>query len=178
MTVCCPGDPLEAEQLVEQSFSRVGPMYIRLGKNGEPRIHSSNDRIALGKAFVLRPGKDFALVTTGNMLEQGKAWIDAWVAEGYDPEFISMHTVKPIDEVMIRELAQRNIGIITLEEHTIMGGLGSAVAEIVAAADTRSKVVRVGIPDVFSHYVGSQGCLREHYGLSSLPDVKRLGIAQ
>jgi transketolase len=177
MTVCCPGDPLEAKQLVEQSFSHVGPMYLRLGKNGEPRIHASDDRIEFGKASVLRSGKDFALITTGNMLEQGKAWIDSWVAEGYDPEFISMHTVKPIDEAMIRELAQRNIVIITLEEHTIIGGLGSAVSEIIAATNTRSKVVRVGIPDVFSHYVGSQSCLRGRYGLGSRPDVRSLGIA-
>ena len=177
MTVCCPGDPLEAKQLVEQSFFHAGPMYIHLGKNNEACIHGSDDRIEFGKASILRPGKGFALITTGNMLEQGKAWIDLWVAEGYDPEFISMHTVKPIDEAMIGELAHRNIAIITLEEHTIIGGLGSAVSEIIAATDTRSKVVRIGILDVFGHYVGSQSCLREHYGLGSRPDVRGLGIA-
>lgn len=176
MTVCCPGDPLEAKQLIEQSLSQPGPMYIRLGKDHEPCIHNEGDLVKFGKASILKKGKDFALITTGNMLEQGKAWIDAWVSEGYNPEFISMHTVKPIDEASITAILKRGMSIVTLEEHTVIGGLGSAISEIVAAAGLKCKVVKVGVPDVFSHYVGSQKKLREYYGLSDRPDILKLGI--
>jgi transketolase len=175
MTVCCPGDPLEARQLVEQSLSRPGPMYIRLGKNNEPLIHDAGDRVQFGKASVLRKGMGFALITTGNMLEQGKAWVDAWVAEGYDPEFISMHTVKPLDEGTIASVVDRGMGIVTLEEHTVIGGLGSAVSDYVASIGCSCQVLKVGIPDIFSHYVGSQKALREHYGLATRPDVRVFG---
>jgi transketolase len=175
MSVCCPGDPLEARQLVEQSLSRPGPMYIRLGKNNESLIHGADDRIEFGKASVLRKGRGFALITTGNMLEQGKAWGDAWVAEGYDPEFISMHTVKPLDEGTIASVVDRGMGIVTLEEHTVIGGLGSAVSDYVASRGSSCRVMKVGIPDIFSHYVGSQKALREHYGLAARPDVRAFG---
>jgi transketolase len=172
MTICCPGDPLEARQLVEQSLSHPCPMYIRLGKNNEPLIHSVGDRVQFGKASVLRKGSGFALITTGNMLEQGKAWIDAWVLEGYDPEFISMHTVKPLDEEIIGSIVDRGMGIVTLEEHTVIGGLGAAVSDYVAGRGSSSRVMKIGIPDIFSHYVGSQKALREHYGLASRPDMR------
>jgi transketolase len=177
MTVCCPGDPVEVRCLVEQSFSHFGPMYIRLGKNNEPCIHGFDDKIEFSRASVLRGGKDFAIVTTGNMLEQGKIWIDAWIAEGYDPEFISMHTVKPLDEKVIRDLVKRNMNIITLEEHSIIGGLGSAISEIVASSKSNSKVFRIGIKDEFSHHVGSQKNLREFYGLAKKPDIESIGIS-
>ena len=176
MTVCCPGDPMEAGQIIKSSLSRPGPMYIRLGKNNEPLIHSPEDRLEIGKASTIRKGKDFALVTTGNMLEQGKAWVDEWIGEGFDPEFVSMHTIKPIDEVTVAGIIERGMSIVTLEEHSVIGGLGSAIAEIVAAASTGCKVVRIGIPDVFSHYVGSQKTLRAHYGVADKPDLRTLGI--
>jgi transketolase len=175
MTICCPGDPLEARQLVEQSLSLPGPMYIRLGKNNEALIHLEDDIIQFGKASVLRKGTSFALFTTGNMLEQGKAWIDAWVVEGYDPEFISMHTMKPLDEEVLASVVDRGMGIVTLEEHTIIGGLGSAISDYVASRGSISRVFKVGIPDSFSHYVGSQKKLREHYGLATRPDIRIFG---
>ncbi len=176
MTVCCPGDPLEAKQLIEQSFSISSPMYIRLGKNNELLIHEKDDVVKFGQASILRKGKEFALITTGNMLEQGKSWVDSWISEGYDPEFISMHTIKPIDKKTVLSILDRGMNIITLEEHSIIGGLGSAVSEIVAEAGSNCKVIKVGIPDIFSHYVGSQEAHRKQYGLASRPDVNVLGI--
>jgi len=176
MRLCCPGDPLEAKQLIEQSLLLPGPMYIRLGKNNEPFIHAKDDLVKFGEASIIKKGRDFALITTGNMLEQGKSWVDSWISEGYDPEFISMHTIKPIDEKVVLSIIDRGLNIITLEEHSIIGGLGSAVSEIVAAAGSCCKVIKVGIPDIFSHYVGSQGSHRKHYGLASRPDLHALGI--
>jgi transketolase len=151
-------------------------MYIRLGKNNEPFIHAKDDLVKFGEASIIKKGRDFALITTGNMLEQGKLWVDSWISEGYNPEFISMHTIKPIDEKAILSILDRGMNIITLEEHSIIGGLGSAISEIVAASGSSCKVARVGIPDIFSHHVGSQKEQREYYGLAARPDVHAIGI--
>jgi transketolase len=174
MSICCPGDPLEAERLFVQALANDSPMYIRLGKNGEPLIHDPTDHIVFGKASILRSGKDFALLTTGNMLEQGKRWVESWIGDGYDPEFASIHTVKPIDLEYIQQLAARGKTIVTLEEHNVIGGLGSAVSEAVSTTSTPCRVLRIGIPDVFSHYVGSQIELRRHYGLFEQPNIEKL----
>jgi len=178
MKVCCPGDPIEAKAIVTQSAANPGPMYIRLGKNNEPTIHEPNDIIEIGKSSTLRRGSDFALVVMGNMLEQGAAWVKEWVSEGFDPEFVSMHTVKPVDETAILGLVNRGMGIVTLEEHSVIGGLGSAVCEIVARSGSGSRVHTIGIPDLFSHYVGGQSALRKHYGLLSRPDLRSIGMIE
>jgi transketolase len=174
MTVCCPGDPFEVQELVNQSFEHHGPMYIRLGKNNEPLIHALSDRIVFGKASVVRKGKDFALLTTGNMLEQGSRWVKEWVSEGYDPMLVSMHTIKPLDRAIIHEIAATGIKIVSLEEHYVIGGLGSAIAEVLVAMKTQSRLLSLGVEDKFSHAVGSQESLRKNFGLQSKPDARSL----
>jgi transketolase len=176
MKVCCPGDPYEVRKIVEQSTEIQGPMYIRLGKNNEPTVHNTTDNIKIGKASVLRSGNDFALITTGNMLELGASWIKEWVAQGYNPEFISMHTVKPLDKDIITSLIARNMNIIALEEHSVLGGLGSAISEVIAGFNTEVKLIECGIPDIYSHYVGSEKAIAAHYGLFRIPGVKELGL--
>jgi transketolase len=176
MRVCCPGDPHEARKLVEYSFDHPGPMYIRLAKNREPIFHQPTDEIVFGKAFVMREGTSFALISTGHTLDLGTEWVKQWVAEGYDPTYLSMHTVKPLDVDTVSRLVRSNTNIITLEEHNTIGGLGSAVAEVASGIRSSSIVVRVGISDVFSHYVGSHHVLRDHFGISRRPDPRELGI--
>jgi len=166
MTVCCPGDPVEAKALIRQSFDYMGPIYFRLGKSGEPNIHSESATIEIGKAVQLTEGNDMALITTSNMLEQGKRWVDEWAREGTCVTLLSMPTIKPFDVEAIQRLIEKRIPISTLEEHNIIGGLGSAVAEVIAESGKAVKFKRIAIPDVYSHYVGSQSFLREKFGLS------------
>lgn len=167
MTVCCPGDPVETKALIKQSFDYEGPIYFRLGKNGEPNIHQSGTQIEIGKAIQVIDGTDLALITTSNMLEQGKHWVDKWADKGKKVTLISMPTIKPLDEEVVMKLIDTGMPIITLEEHNIIGGLGSAVAEIIAERGKAVKFKRIAIPDMYSHFVGSQQFLRDKFGLSN-----------
>lgn len=171
MTVCCPGDPVEVKGLVQESFKHDGPMYIRLGKSGEPIIHSTNTSVRIGKAVVVTEGKDLALLTTSNMLETGYKWALASRKMDIHMKLISMPTVKPMDVSVIHQLIDEGIPMITLEEHNIIGGLGSAVAEVIAEYGKPVKFKRLGINDAFCHHVGGQTFLRKKLGLADIGDV-------
>ena len=172
MTVCCPGDPIEARSLINQSFTHSGPIYFRLGKNGEPNVHSKDERIEIGRAIKMTEGRDLALITTSNMLEQGKRWVDEWAMENKAVTLLSMPTIKPLDVDAITELITQGMPIVTLEEHNIIGGLGSAVAEVIAESGKAVQFKRIAIPDQYSHYVGGQMSVREKFGLCTKPLFK------
>jgi transketolase len=174
MRVCCPGDPIETEHLIQYSLNTPGPMYVRLGKNNEPRIHLETDEIEFGRASILRRGTEFAVLAMGNMLETTSKWVSDWVNEGYDPLFASLHTMKPFDELFIKELVESGMPIITVEEHNLIGGLASAVAEVVVRCGSKTVIETIGIDDTYSHYVGSHDFLRNRFGLSKRPDIERL----
>ncbi|UUZ83059.1 transketolase [Paenibacillus sp. P26] len=160
MTVCCPGDPIEVREITLRSFDHQGPMYIRLGKNGEPCIHSSTATISIGKAIRLTEGKDVCILTTSNMLEEGQKLVERLKASNKSASLISFPTIKPLDHEMITELINKKIPIVTLEEHNIIGGLGTAVSEVIAESGKGVPFLRFGIKDQFCHYVGSQMFLR------------------
>jgi transketolase len=161
MTVCCPGDPIEVREIVRQSVGYQGPMYIRLGKNGEPIIHDQEQIIAIGQSVQLTQGNDLIMITTSNMLEEGNNIVTALQAEGIKAALISMHTVKPLDIAAVHAAINKGIPIVTLEEHSIIGGLGSAVAEVIAESGQAVRFKRIGIKDMFCHDVGSQAYLRD-----------------
>lgn len=174
MRVCCPGDPYEAENLVRQSLSLPGPMYIRLGKNNEPRIHPEGSKVEFGRASVLRSGSEFAVLAMGNMLETARDWVREWEGEGRDPLLASVHTLKPFDAEFVRDLVDRGIPIVTAEEHNRIGGLASSVAEAVVGRGKPARIKSVAIDDEYSHCVGSQAFLRKRFGLSERPDISGL----
>jgi transketolase len=161
MTVCCPGDPIEVREIVRQSVSYQGPMYIRLGKNGEPKIHDESQQLIIGKAIQVTEGQDLIIITTSNMLEEGKQIVDSLKGKGKSATLISMHTIKPFDTEAVLGLINKGIPMVTLEEHNIIGGLGSAVAEVIAESGRAVRFKRIGIKDIFCHEVGSQQYLRD-----------------
>lgn len=170
MTVCCPGDNLEAKEILEQSILFPGPMYIRIGKNKDAFYQDTNNKITIGKASVIEEGQDIALITTSNMLGTGKKLCEDLKSQGRKPYLVSMHTVKPLDTGIIHDLINLGVEIYTLEEHNIINGLGSAVAEVIAESGKAVKFKRIGIPDTFSHYIGNQDYLREKFELNKLPN--------
>ena len=174
MTVLCPGDPVETRELVKQSYEHDGPVYIRLGKQGEPKIHADDKKIPLGKAIKVTNGDDLVLITTSTMLETGKRWIDEWESEGISVSLVSMPTIKPFDSEYIKELCKTRCPIITLEEHNVIGGLGSAVAEVIAENNISVKFRRIGIEDIYSHNIGSANYLRKKFGLLDKPKLSSL----
>lgn len=169
MTVCCPGDPHEARELLRRSFSHQGPMYLRLGKNNEPVIHGEETPIEIGRAVWVAEGDDAVLITTSNTLELGVRWIKEWASRGKRVALLSMPTIKPLDIKTVRAIISRGSPIVTLEEHNILGGLGTAVAEVIAESGKGIRFKRVAIPDAYSHHVGGQNYLREKFGLERPP---------
>jgi len=169
MKVVCPGDPVEVRELLLQCHRMDGPVYFRLGKNGEPDVHADPSSIRFGRAAKVADGKDVALITTSNMLEQGKKWTDQWRASGIAAALYSMHTMKPFDSEKIAELVSEGVPIVTLEEHG-WGGLGTCTAEAAAEAGG-GKLMRIGVKDEFSHHVGGHAWQRSKAGLDTAPDL-------
>ena len=172
MTVLCPGDPVETRELIKQSCEHTGPVYIRLGKNGEPKIHPDDKKIPLGRAIEISTGDDLILITTSTMLETGKRWVDEWKNEGISVSLVSMPTMKPFDTESIKKFILSNTPIISLEEHNIIGGLGSAIAEVIADTGIGVKFLRLGINDKFSHFVGGHDYQKQKSNLTEKPKLR------
>jgi transketolase len=175
MTVICPGDPFEMENAVEASLSLKGPCYIRLGKSGEPRIHSSREiGFALGRGIKIREGEGVVLVSTGNMLPSAVEVCRVLAEQGLKPGLVSMHTVKPLDRDLVQALPARYRLVATLEEHNVIGGLGSAVGDVILEENLPLRLVKFAIPDRYASEAGSQDYLRKRFGLSVDDILSRL----
>ncbi|MDY0019684.1 MAG: transketolase family protein [Anaerolineae bacterium] len=164
MTIIVPADPLETEQAVRAATDFVGPVYLRISRMGVPVVHAADYRFEIGKAVCLREGTDVTLAACGTLVPRALEAAALLEAEGIQARVINMATVKPIDREAIVAAAVETGGIVTAEEHTIYGGFGSAVAEIVAT--THPVPMRIlGIPGVFAP-TGSSEFLFEHFGLT------------
>jgi len=172
MTVLCPGDPIETRELIKRSYEYEGPVYIRLGKNGEPKIHPDETRIEIGKSITVLKGNDLALITTSNMLETGKKWVEEWKQDGVNVSLISMPSLKPFDSSTVKNLIDKEIPIITLEEHSVIGGLGSIISQVIATTGKPVKFQQIGINDKFSHVVGGHEFQRKKFMLDKKPSLK------
>lgn len=166
ITIIAPGDPIEAELATIAALKTRGPVYIRLGKAGEPLVHKIRPKFEIGKGIVIAEGKDIALLTCGTMLPVALEVSDI-LKNKYSVKVVSMHTVKPIDDVLIKNLSRKMKGVFTLEEHAAIGGLGSAVAEVLAENNLDVIFKRFGTPDHFSKVSGKQKYMREQNGLSA-----------
>lgn len=167
MKIVSPADSLEAEALAKAVISARGPFYIRLNRGKEPNIHQTKDlKIKIGKGLVLKEGKDVALLAIGNIAGEAMAAAKILEEKGVSAEVVSLHTLKPLDEDLIAELAKKIKAIFTIEENNILGGLGSAVAEQIAENNFKIKFKRIGISDKYPEVVGSQEYLRDLAGLS------------
>ena len=166
MTVVTPGDPIEAELATRAVADHSGPCYLRLGKSGEPRLHSSQINFRLGKAITVMEGSDVTLIAAGTMLSNTVQAAEQLAAEGIEARVLSMHTIKPLDIDAVLAAANETAAVVTLEEHSVVGGLGSAVAEVLAESDDHVLFKRLGVPPRFTGLVGSQEYLKARYGLS------------
>ncbi len=166
MTVVAPGDPVETELATRAVRDVPGPCYLRLGKAREPVVHQRPPEFELGRAIRLRAGRDATLISTGGMLAQTLETADR-LREDHQIEcrVLSMHTLKPLDVEAIRAAAEETGAIVTVEEHTVTGGLGSAVAEVLAGSGaTNVAFHRFGAPDAINREIGSQAYLRKRCG--------------
>lgn len=167
VAVLCPGDLVEAEEATKAIVKYPGTCYLRLGRGGEKRIHDHIDNFEIGKAIKIHDGEKIAIFSTGAIFEE-VADAEAILAE-HDiyPAVYTFPTVKPIDIAAIARCAADFDMIVTVEEHNIVGGFGSAVAEVLAELPERARLLRIGIHDTYSSIVGSQKYLRSQFGLDS-----------
>lgn len=163
MQVICPADAYEVEAALKAVLAQNKPAYIRLGKKNEPLLHASVPDFEIGKAIAMLPGKRACILACGVMLQQALQAAQQLDSEGISTAVYSFHTVKPLDESCLKEVFEKYDLVVTLEEHSLIGGFGSAVAEW--AVDQRlSKInlLRLGTPDCFPHTaVQRQGLLQE-----------------
>ncbi len=167
MTVVAPGDPLEAEFATRALVDRPGPAYLRLGTRGEPQVHEPGLSFRLGEAIRVRDGGTITLITTGTMLYNTVLAAERLGQQGIQARVLSMHTVKPLDRAAVLAAARETDAIFTIEEHSILGGLGSAVAESLAESGLHAWFKRLGIPPAFTDLVGNQEYLKDAYSLSA-----------
>lgn len=166
MTVVVPGDATAAELAVEQAADLPGPLYLRLGRKVTPALPAGAEPPRIGFGQVLRTGADVLLVCCGpHPVHAALAAAAALAGEGISAGVLNMHTVKPLDVAALCEHAAGASLVVTVEEHWRCGGLGGAVAEVLAEHQP-VRVVRVGIPDTFAATVGDSDYLTAHYGIT------------
>jgi transketolase len=167
MVVVAPGDPVETRAATRAVAAHDGPCYLRLGKAGEPTVHAGAIDFRLGVAIRVRDGRDLTLISTGGMLKTAVAAAERLAGEGVGVRVLSMHTVKPLDCDAVLAAVQDTHAIATLEEHSIIGGLGSAVAEFLAELEgPKVSFRRLGMPSAFSPHIGSQQYLLARHALN------------
>jgi transketolase len=165
MTVIVPADSVETQQAIETVAEHQGPCYVRTGRNKVPVIFGPDYKFKIGKAHVFNEGKDAAIIATGIMVAEALKARDLLRAEGIDAGVINMSTIKPIDTQAVLAAAKRCGAIVSAEEHSIIGGLGGAVAEALSES-VPVPMVRIGVKDAFGTSGDQEGLLR-HYGLSA-----------
>jgi transketolase len=162
--VLVPSDGVSTRKALFKLYEQKGPAYLRLGRPSLPLIHDDDMEFEIGKGIELRKGKDACLIACGIMVEKALQAADLLLQEGIGVSVVDMHTIKPLDKDLIIEKARETGAILTLEEHSVLGGMGSAVCEVVCE-HFPVPVIRMGLDDVFGQS-GSPDELLQYYGLT------------
>lgn len=176
MTVIVPADAVETQKAVAAAVAHKGPVYIRLGRPAVPVLFDESYSFRLGKAVILRQGCDAAIFATGIMVSEALKAADLLSGRGVEVSVVDVHTIKPLDVETVTEIAAKTGAVVTAEEHSIIGGLGSAVAEVLAE-NCPVPVVRVGIRDRFGES-GKPGDLLEAFGLTAAHIVEAVDLVR
>ena len=165
MTVIVPADPIETEQVMRYSLDHVGPMFLRISRIPVRKVHPDNYKFVLGKAAVLREGGDLTIIANGVVVSRALDAADMLAAKGIQVRVLNMSTVKPLDRESIVRAARETHGIVTAEEALTAGGLGGAVAEVLAL-EHPAPMRMVGVPDTFAP-TGTAEFLLDYFGISA-----------
>ena len=174
VAVFAPADKVEAAAVAKAAAAYPGTCYIRLGRGGEKVIREDIGEFVVGKAIPVCAGSRVAIFSTGDIAGEVMKAKEILESQGITPTIYTFPTVKPIDAETIRACAESHELIVTCEEHNIVGGLGSAVAEVLAEMQNAARLVRVGINDTYCGIVGDQNHLRAHYGLTGGQIAERI----
>jgi len=168
LNVLAPADQTELVVQLREALDSPSPSYIRIGKKGEPKLHRNEARLGIGKANLLYEGADLLIIGVGPILAEAILAAKEVAKEGISVAVASLGSVKPMDEAFLERMADQFTTWISLEEHSITGGVGSAMLEWHAARDASSvRLKRLGVPDVFIHELGNQKYTRSRLGLDA-----------
>ncbi|MDE7066502.1 MAG: transketolase family protein, partial [Schaedlerella arabinosiphila] len=166
MVVINPADDVEAKAAVKAAYEHQGPVYLRFGRLAVPVINDRPDyKFELGKGVVLREGKDLAIIATGLPVANCLEAAEKLAADGIEAKVINIHTIKPLDEELVVAAAKETGKVVTVEEHSVIGGLGSAVCDVLCA-QAPTKVLKIGINDTYGES-GPAAELVKKYGLDA-----------
>jgi len=168
MTIVCPCDADEMNRFMLKTLDWPHPIYIRLAKGGDKIISNESAGFEIGKSILMKNGKDGLFITTGVMTQLALQAVEKLEHEGINCGVLHMHTIKPIDENSLFNLIPNVKAVVTIEEHTRIGGLGTAILEFCSDSipEHTHKIFRIGIPDKFAEEYGSQNSLLEHWGIT------------
>ena len=172
MKVFQPCDAKETREMIKAIAEVEGPCYVRLGRSGVDDVNDENYQFELGKGVVLHEGKDVAIIATGMMVQEALKAKEELKEAGIEPTIVNIHTIKPIDEELIEKLAKTHKVLITCEEHSVIGGLGGAVAEVTART-CPARIEMIGVQDTFGES-GTPQALLEKYGLNAKAIAKKV----
>lgn len=167
MTVLSPCDPWEVENIVKGTITHEGPIYFRLAKKGEPIISNQDSDFMYSKANLIKEGGDINILFTGNASDIAIDVKDILEKNNLTVNLASIYSLKPFDEDFINTILEKGKPVFTIEEHNILGGLGSIVSEYIAESKFNPIFKRLGLPDEYSHYVGSQMFIREKFNFTA-----------
>ena len=175
LAIVCPADPWEVRAALRAALRCPGPVYLRLGKKGEAAIHAVPPEFDIGRAIVLRRGGAVGILATGNLVAEALAAADLLKLRGIECAVFDFHTVKPIDEATLASVFQETRLVVTLEEHSRIGGFGAAVAEWLADnGPLPAGLMRFGMRDEFLHQAGNQKFARQYFGLNAEAVASRI----
>lgn len=177
LSIFSPADPTEAVAAIRTALSIDGPCYIRLGRGGEPLLHAENEQIDVRRLMPVREGRRIAILSTGSVISEAISAADTLKSEGHEIGLYNCISLKPFDAASLDTLAERYDILVTLEEHNVIGGLGSLVADTLAArsaSDRKPRLIKLGLQDEFTSVVGCNAFLRDRYGLSAAKIVKTI----
>ncbi len=161
LTLLSPASAKETKALVNYAYELNGPVYIRLGNNLKEELYPEDVQVIPGKGTILKEGNDIVIFSTGDITYHVMTAARRLEQEGIHATVISMHTIKPFDSQLVVDMAQRSTKLFTVEEHSIIGGLGSAVAEVLTDNGCSAGLKRIGLNDVFAHGYGNQEQVRK-----------------
>lgn len=174
MRVFTPCDFVNAEAIAEDICKIQGPCYVRLERGGEKQVFTKEENFMIGKLKELRKGSDIAIIVIGTVINEALKAADDLKYQNKNISVYSVYTLKPLDKQEILNIAKKHKYILTIEEHQIVGGLGSTISEIIAESGIAIKVIRLGLHDEFTSIVGNQEYLRKVYNMDTESIKKRI----
>src|SRR5690606_9096845 len=163
--IVAPADNFETREAIRAAYHHPRPIYIRFGKRAMPHLHAPDTRFEIGRAITLRQGADVTFIATGETVAPAVQACDVLAQHGIAAGVISMHTIKPLDEEALLNAAQTSRALVTVEEHSVFGGLGEACAAVLMQRGVYKPLKIVGIPDEYT-VTGSQPEIFAHYGIT------------